>query len=356
MKLSTNLLKEATNKAIKGASFNKLLPITSMLGLITKDNKLLIASTDMSNHCIAVIDKVVEDDTNITVDADKFSKLIAKITTDDVELIIEDEVLVIKANGTYKLPIITDEDGAVQFPIPEIPDMSDASDVLLTSILSVYNINKASLSDDMSTPHLTGYYCDEDTSISADGESITFNNISLFGNTNLVSSTMMDLLALNTQEKIKYKKDDLMFFVADNLIIVGPELEGIENYPIETIKDFLGESFSSSCAVSKSGLIDVLDRLTIFIDPYDKNGANFRFTRAGITVSSRQSSSVENVAYIKSDNFNQFSCVVDVPQLRDVINSIPEDTIKICYGNESALRLESGNTIIIISLMEEENE
>ena len=59
--------------------------------------------------------------------------------------------------------------------------MSDANDVLLTSILSVYNINKASLSDDMSTPHLTGYYCDEDTSISADGESITFNNISLFG-------------------------------------------------------------------------------------------------------------------------------------------------------------------------------
>ena len=41
--------KEAVNKAIKGAGFNNLIPITSMIGIKLSDGKLRLLTTDMTN-------------------------------------------------------------------------------------------------------------------------------------------------------------------------------------------------------------------------------------------------------------------------------------------------------------------
>ena len=42
MKVVTSRMKEAVNKAIKGAGFNNLIPITSMIGIKLSDGKLAV--------------------------------------------------------------------------------------------------------------------------------------------------------------------------------------------------------------------------------------------------------------------------------------------------------------------------
>ena len=93
MKVVTSRMKEAVNKSIKGAGFNNLIPITSMIGIKLSDGKLRLLTTDMTNTLCIIIDKVAGDDMDITVDADKFGKLIAKTTSEDIDLSVKDDIL-----------------------------------------------------------------------------------------------------------------------------------------------------------------------------------------------------------------------------------------------------------------------
>ena len=356
MKISSERLKEAVNTAGKGCGYNKLIPLTELIGIQLKDGKLKLYSTDMTNFLTVTVDKVSGEDTNICVEAEKFTKLVSKITSSEIEMDINEDSLVVKGNGVYKLPIIMDEEGIVEFPQnKEI--VINSGEVKLTSVLSAYNINRNALAKTLEQPYLTGYYCGEKV-ISTDSIVITFNNFSMFGKDFeplLISPQMMYLLTLNNEEDIKFGVDgDNLVFSTSNIEIRGPKLSGIEDYPIDAINEYLNVNFESKCKISKQLVLDVLDRLSLFITQYDKNGAYFTFGRKGLKIYSKKDSSVETVNYIESDNFTVFTCLVDIVMLKEQLQACPEDTITIWYGNENALKLEAGNVIQIIALLDDE--
>ena len=356
MKISTSRFKEAVNKSIKGAGFNNLIPLTSMMGIKLEDGQLKLLTTDMTNTLEIIIDKVAGDDICFTIQADTFSKLISKITSDDVELILNDEVLTVKANGTYKIPLVMDESGLVEFPDIKMDRYKKCpeAEVLLTSIMSAYNINRTSLAKTMEQPELTGYYAGDKT-ITTDGNVICINDLNMNMGSKLISPQMMSLLTLNSTEKITFmeSKNNLIFITPD-VIVEGPGLNGIEDYPIEGIEAYLDEAFPSCCKVPKDLLISVLERLSLFIEPYDKNGAYFAFGRKGITIHSKKDASTEVINYVDSKNFESFTCCVDIPLLKEQLTANPDDTIELWYGNDNALKIISGKITQIIALLEDE--
>ena len=356
MKVVTSRMKDAVNKAIKGAGFNNLIPITSMIGIKLSDGKLRLLTTDMTNTLCIIIDKVSGVDMDITVDADKFGKLIAKTTSEDIELIVIDDVLSVKANGTYKIPLISDEEGLVTFPALS-ETKGKTTNVKLTSIMQAYNINKSALAKTLENPALTGYYCG-DMVISTDANVITFNDFKMFEQDEplLISPQLMQLLTLNKQEDIKLIADKtLLTFIADDMVVQGAVMEGIEDFPADDVKAYLDEAFTSSCKVPKDLLLATLDRLALFIEPYDKNGAYFTFGRKGINIHSKKDASTEIINYVESKNFEPFVCCVDIPMLKEQLQANPDDTVKICYGNENALKIESGKVTQVIALLEDED-
>lgn len=356
MKVVSSRMKDAVNKAIKGAGFNNLIPITSMIGIKLEGGKLRLFTTDMTNTLCIIIDKVSGEDMDITVDADKFGKLIAKTTSEDIDLSVKDDILYVKANGTYKIPLISDEEGLVTFPgLAETKGKT--TNVKLTSIMQAYNINKSALAKTLENPALTGYYCG-DMVISTDANVITFNDFKMFEQDEplLISPQLMQLLTLNKQEDIKLIVDKtLLTFVADDMVVQGAVMEGIEDFPADDVKAYLDEAFTSSCKVPKDLLLATLDRLALFIEPYDKNGAYFTFGRKGINIHSKKDASTEVINYVESKDFKQFICCVDIPMLKEQLQANPDDTVKICYGNENALKIESGKVTQVIALLEDED-
>lgn len=359
MKVVTSRMKEAVNKAIKGAGFNNLIPITSMIGIKLSAGKLRLLTTDMTNTLCIIIDKVAGDDMDITVDADKFGKLIAKTTSEDIDLSVKDDVLFVKANGTYKIPLISDEEGLISFPdVPQ--DYSTPPEkwtgVKLSSIMQAYNINKSALAKTLENPALTGYYCG-DTVISTDANVITFNGFKMFAwdFPVLISAQQMALISLFKEEDIKVTCDpERIIFVTDTQIVEGSLMEGVEDFPANEVNAYLDEAFTSSCKVPKDLLLSVLDRLALFIEPYDKNGAYFTFGRKGINIHSKKDASTETINYVESKDFAPFVCCVDIPMLKEQLQANPDDTVKICYGNENALKIESGKVTQVIALLEDE--
>lgn len=351
-------MKEAVNKAIKGAGFNNLIPITSMIGIKLSDGKLRLLTTDMTNTLCIIIDKVAGDDMDITVDADKFGKLIAKTTSEDIGLAVNEDILYVKGNGTYKIPLISDEEGLISFPDVNLMKDIKTTDfkTKLSSVMQAYNINKSALAKTLENPALTGYYCGENV-ISTDANVITFNGFKMFDIDDpiLISPQQMQLLTLNTGEDIDvFMDDNTIQFVTEDVVIDGALMEGIEDFPANEVNAYLDEAFTSSCKVPKDLLLSVLDRLALFIEPYDKNGAYFTFGRKGINIHSKKDASTETINYVESKDFAPFVCCVDIPMLKEQLQANPDDTVKIFYGNENALKIESGKVTQVIALLEDE--
>ena len=156
LKLKTKTLQEMTQKAMKGASNNKILPLTSMIAIQLKENTLTLTTTDFSNYLEIRQDKVEGEDFYVVVMADLFSKLVGKLTTEEVTLSVTDKVLAIKANGQYKMELPVDEDGElVKFPdYKNSGETVNKCEVKLATLKSIWNTNKASVAQDLTTPSL----------------------------------------------------------------------------------------------------------------------------------------------------------------------------------------------------------
>ena len=119
--LKTEKLKEMVSRAVKGVGNNKLIPLTSLMAIEVKDNKLTLITTDATNYLYVCEDKIVADDFYVVVDANVFSKLISKMTCENVTLEVSSGIWVlnVKGNGNYKIELPLDENGEpIKYPDP----------------------------------------------------------------------------------------------------------------------------------------------------------------------------------------------------------------------------------------------
>ena len=96
-------------RSVKGASENKLLPITSMMCIEMKNNVLTLTTTDTANTLKVRADKIQGEDMYAVVPVSKFAALISRISSDSVTLEMTDK-LIVHANGRYEIDLCVDED------------------------------------------------------------------------------------------------------------------------------------------------------------------------------------------------------------------------------------------------------
>lgn len=361
-KIPTQQFKIMVAKAAKGASCNKILPVTSLISINLTDNQLCLTTTDTENTVEVYRANTQGDNMNAVVGVELFASLIAKQTCEAISLTLSDDNLVIKGNGTYKIPVMMDEEGMVKFPEFDFSTEDLTPEVIeLSSLRRILEVNKSSLCTSADQPQLCAYYVhagDENLApqiISTNLNVICFNTFKLFNARAFISPAMLELLVLNTQEKIQcFRRDGMMLFVADDYVVHGPENDMVEDFPLDQIAGYLELNFPSCCTVSRAQLQSVLDRLALFIEAFDKNAAYFTFTDAGLQVTSKQSSSDEVISYHSSTNFMAMQMLVDIPAMKAELDSTPGETVDIYYGHDAALAIANGNVKKVISLMDED--
>jgi hypothetical protein len=131
-------------------------------------------------------------------------------------------------------------------------------------------------------------------------------------------------------------------------------MDSLDDYQIEAIDGLLEQGFDSSCKLNKSALLQLLDRLALFVSPYDKNGIYLTFTRDGLQIESKQANSIEVIPYIESDHFHSFTCCVDIEMLRSQVKANTGDGITLHYGEDNAIKLTDGNVAQVVALLEDE--
>lgn len=355
LKLKTLKLQEMVSKAIKGASNNKMIPITGLMAIVLKKGVLTLITTDATNT-LKVMEKNIEgDDFYAVVQADIFSKLVAKITTETITLTLKENSLEVKGNGTYSIELPLDEEGQlIKFPEYKFDTKVEKSEINLSTVKVLLNANKAALAQTMEVPCLTGYYFD-DKVLTTDTFKVCSTDIKVFPDKVLLPAELMELLALMDEEKITVQvSGNKILFSTNNVIVFGSQLEGIEDYPSEAINAYLETEFKSVCKLPKGAVLNLLDRLALFVATYDKNGVYLTFTKDGVIFSSKRSNGTELIKYQGSENFQPFTCCVDIELLKSQISAQTEEVVELWYGHEKAIKMTSGKITQIVALLEDD--
>lgn len=356
--LRTEKLKEMVSKAIKGVGNNKLIPLTSLMALELKDTVLTLITTDATNYLYIMEDKIVGDDFYVVVDANVFSKLISKLTCENVSLNINSglNALEVNGNGNYKIELPIDENGQyIKYPdLLKKLDLSDAVETTInrTTIQVILETIKPALAVTLENPCYIGYYMGSNV-VATDTYKIANMDVKMFDTPRLISAELLDLLAVMTTEKITtYTIGNDIVFSSPDCVVVGKIMEGLEDFAIDPIMGLVHTEFDSFCSIPKNALLQLLDRLSLFVGTYDKNAVHLTFTENGLQISSKAANGVEIIDYISSSNFTAFTCTVDIQMLANEVKSISNDVIELYYGEDNAIKMTDGNITIIVALME----
>ena len=128
----------------------------------------------------------------------------------------------------------------------------------------------------------------------------------------------------------------------------------ILDYKIDAISGLLDEKFSSSCKIEKSPLLQMLDRLSLFVETFDKNGVYLTFTKDGLLVSSKKDRGEELIPYKESTDFKDFTCCADIDLLRTQVKAYPSEVLELLYGKENSLKFIVGNVRQIVALSDDD--
>jgi DNA polymerase III sliding clamp (beta) subunit (PCNA family) len=334
-----------------------MIPLTGLMCIELKDHLLTLITTDATNYLYVREDKVEGDDFYVVIQAEMFAKLISKMTCEKVSLTLKDNTLMVTGNGKYSIELPLDEEGElIKYPDPLSAQTVWDNDttVNLSTIKLILNTAKAALADTLEVPCYTGYYIGNKV-VATDTYKICGINIKLWDEPALISPEMMSLLDIFTEEKfVVARKGNTMVFESKNCTVYGTLMDSIDDYQIEAIDGLLEQEFESSCKLTKSALLQLLDRLALFVSPYDKNGIYLTFTRDGLQIESKQANSVELIPYTESEKFHDFTCCVDIEMLHSQVKANTGDSITLHYGEDNAIKLTDGNVTQVVALLEDE--
>lgn len=358
--LSTTKLQEMVGKAVKGASSNKLIPLTELMSICLDKDGLCLTTTDATNYLYILDGNVTGEGFELVVRVDIFSKLISKMTCENVTLEIEDGNLTVIGNGRYSIELPLDENGQlIKYPDPlkefiETSEMLPSVEINLSTIKLILATNKVALATTLEVPCYTGYYVG-DKVLTTDTYKICATKIPIFDEPVLLNPEMVNLLDVMTSEKVVcvWRENKIVFKTPD-CSVYGTTLAGIEDFAIDAISQLVDEPFESCCKVSKNELLGVLDRLSLFVGDYDRNEITLTFTEDGISCTNKKESGTEIVKYLDSKNFQDYMCIVDIVMLSSQVKAQQSDSVELWYGKPNAIKFVDGNVTQIVALSENE--
>lgn len=360
IKLNTVKFNEMLSRALKCASYEKSIPLTTMIGIKLSNNKLCLHTTDMSNHLLITLDDVEGDDFDITVRLEVLSKLIPKITSEFIILdITDDSLLKITGNGEYVIELEIDEEEGelLHFPNYVFEDNNNRQyEIYSSDISTILATNKSALYND-SKEVFSNYYVGKRV-ISTDRITLCSYERNLFKDENvLLSPKLVDLLNALIEDTIyvTINDDNQIMFSTDTTTVYGLLEDGVEDYPIDVLDSLLDIDVESSCKVPKQAIINSLDRISLFINEFDNKAIKLVFSDRQLHISSMQLNGIESVTYLECDNVVDYECITYIDSLLQQVKSVSGDKVTIKFGNDTCIKIDDGDVTKIISLIEDNN-
>lgn len=182
MILKSDVFKDVCSAILYAIDSSTLAQITDTLELVTEGKNLYLNVTNQEYYVSYKFELDHEEEFHATVNATLFLKLIDKITTESVELQLQTNNLLVKANGNYKIPFVVDEKTGTLLELPMItinnPTVTMDMGYDILSSIADYNSKELAASS-LAKEVQTLYYIDQQGCITHTKYTACVNNFTL---------------------------------------------------------------------------------------------------------------------------------------------------------------------------------
>lgn len=369
MILNTQELREVTDKILMAVDTSEISTITETLQLEMEGETLILSVTNKEYYATVKIYVGYNEPFYATVNANLFLKLIAQTTSEDIELTCTDQYLLIKGNGSYKLPLIYDGDELLSLDKIDIKNSTCNMDIPSTVLQSILKYNSKELTKGViSRPVQKYYYLDENGCLTfttgacvnkftlSQPVKILLNNklvklFKLFTDDSVKFTLGYDALAGSNiiQAKVRFEDNKISLTA-----ILNCDDAMLNSVPVNTIRGRADAIYPYSITIDKNLLMQAINRLTLFnkgIKTVSSNVANFTFNSTDVIITDSRGENSETINYLNSDNALEdkpYEAKLDLNDVKLTLGACDESTLTIKFGTGGAFVIARTNILNII--------
>lgn len=307
----------------------------------------------------------LEEETTLTaaVNAQLFLNLMSKLTTEYIDIKVNDKVLNIKSNGNYKIPMIFNGDALIKLPVISIENITHSMNVSSSVLQSILVHNSKELQRGTPVKPVQNYYYIDKEGCLTFTSGACVNNFSLPEDVKLLLSAkvvkLFKLFKSAETVSVSIGKDRLtdeimqtkIMFKTDNITLTSVMSDSnlIASVPVTTIRNMANQECPYSIKIAKQTLLDALDRLKLFA--VDKNYGKFTFMPDKLVISDWTGANVETIEYgtVYGTLENNYKAVFNIGGLQLIVDDQDSpDLITLNFGDHRALIVAKGKVLDIL--------
>ncbi len=358
MIINTQKLQEISNKILQAVDTDATTSVSSngdKLELVVENNQLRLNVTNKEYYARVVIDDVANEDLRAVVDARLFLNLISKLSTENIELTTGNSTLKIKSGGSnYKLPF-SDVEKLDEINIINVTSSFNISSDILLSIL---NYNSKEIKSGTTLPIQKLFYVDEQGCLTfttgACVNNFTLDQpIKLLLNQKLVKLFKLfkngavkftlgydEVSGGVIQTKVKFENDEISITA-----ITSTDNSLLDKFPVDKIRALANSTLSYQAQLNKNELSNAITRLLLVNASrggFNKIFGTIKFNKDSVVVYDSKEENNEVIS-CKTNVVDTYSSIIDIENLKSILDSCVEDDILFNFGNKSCIILSRGN-------------
>lgn len=374
MIINTNILQGVCKQILEAVDTSAGVQdvVNETLELETIEKKLYLNVTNKEYYVSVAIDLDDEvKDFKAVVEAQLFLSLIAKITTKEVELIVDDNTtLIVKGNGTYKLPMIYDIDDLVELPKIEIHNVTSTQFVSSDILNSILTFNSKEVNKNVvMKPVQKLYYLDENGCFTWTPSSSCINSFTLtspikillnnklvklfklFKSGDVTLSLGFDEEGSMVKQKVRFEKDNVSI---TSIISNDTQMLNSASGPATQHRKAVGMNYPYNAVFNRVDLIESINRILLFsASKLNSDAGKFVFTSDYVTISDIRGENVENVNYsnTKLDEKTSYETIMDLNTFKATLEGCQDTFITLSFGANNIVVITRGNVKNVIAQM-----
>lgn len=300
-----------------------------------------------------------EEHFRVTVNSSLLLKLIPMITTETVEFVIEDNVLVVKGNGVYTIPIIYNGVEPLKLPEIKISNPDTVFEITTSNLQSILNYNAKELKKGtISRPEQKMFYLDEKGAITyTTGACVNMFDIDQPIKV-LLSSKVVNLFKLFDDDTVKVflsketREDGIIeskiAFITSNLNIyayLNNDETMIARVPVDNIRGRATKNYPYQAIINKDRILQAINRLLVFAKENMKL-SKFVFELDRLTLYDVSGKSYETVSLEKNcvgiSYGESYTVIVDLNEFKTTLETCFEDSFEFNFGDKRAVTIVRG--------------
>lgn len=363
MIIKSQKFQEICSTILAATDSAEISTLTETLELKVENKVLYLNVTNGEYYASVKFDLESDEQFHAAVNANLFLKLIAAVTTEDIELQAMSNYVLVKANGTYKIPMIFEGDKLLSLPKIEVKNPTVSMKVSGSVLESILNYNsKELLRGTISRPVQKMFYVDETGCITFTTGAcvnnfslekpvkVLFNNrlVKLF---KLFKNDMVDFtLGYDSiseelvQTKVEFKTSKITLTA-----VTGCNDELLNSVPVSAIRGRATTTYANNVVLNKEELLASINRLLLFSAGYGsvKNLKPYSLFECKDDTMTIYDSNKENKEVIKFKNAtkvdSEYSMTLDLSDLKLILDTITDEYVTLSFGNHQAVVLKRTN-------------